>query len=172
VSVDTDTSPSPRQETPKRGGKPGYILRVVLLPLVIGILISCAILLVPPAGWTTSDITTGNAPGYPDLQVRQYDSSPSNTIQVVAASASLQPNWKVKGTDTARGTVQIEAHPALPIFTEDMTVTVTPTGPDNDYSQVTIRSHSRFGVGDLGANARNIRALQTTMDDKLPRLSP
>ena len=51
------------------------------------------------------------------------------------------------------------------LFTDDLTVTVSPEGNN---SRVVIRSHSRVGRADLGMNARHIRKLQAAMDDKLP----
>ena len=159
----------------KTGRKPlPFFLRVVLLPALIGALIMTAILYVPKAGWTTNDVTTSQNLDYPDLQDRRYDSSPLNTVRVIAATASTLPNWKVisKGEDTS--VVRIEARAQLFLFTDDITVSVVPIGRNSDASKdsslVTIRSRSQVGQGDLGANARHIRDLQSAMDDKLPRL--
>ncbi|MBC8137449.1 MAG: DUF1499 domain-containing protein [Fibrella sp.] len=147
-----------------------FWVRAVILPALIGALAATAILYVPRAGWVSNDVTTGAHPGYPDLQSRKYDSSPSNTLRFASAAASGIRNWKVTNRDETKGTLHAEVRTAIPLFTDDVSVTVTPTGRDNDSSLVTIHSWSRVGRGDLGENARHIRALQAAMDEKLPRL--
>lgn len=156
----TEPVPSPSRLTA------GRFLRFVLLPALLGATITGAVLLVPLSGWTTNDVTTGIHMGYPDLQPRIYDASVSNTTQFASAAATRQKGWKVLRTEPEKGNVEVEV-PSGP-FTDDLTVTITPEG---EGSRVVIRSRSRVGIGDLGANARHIRTLQTAMDDKLPRLA-
>jgi uncharacterized protein (DUF1499 family) len=135
--------------------------------LLIGIAAAAAIVLIPRAWLTANDVTTGAAPAYPDLRDRLYDMPPDQTLQVAAAVAGRIPRWKVVSTDRAGGVVHVEIRTALPFFTDDLTVHVHPEGRN---SRVTIRSRSRVGRGDLGENARHIRALQAAMDSKLPQV--
>ena len=144
----------------------GRMLKSILLPGLVGTAISCAGLFVPPAGWLTNDVTTGKHTGYPDLQPRNYNATVSNTTLFVADAASRKLGWKVTRTEPDKGSVVVRV-PSGP-FTDDLSVTVTAEG---EGSRVVVRSHSRVGFGDLGANARHIRALQAAMDDKLPRLA-
>lgn len=140
----------------------------ILSGLVIAIgWLAAALLYVPSAGWSTNDVTTGQHPGYPDLQPRRYDAPPEMAVQFAAAAASRIPRWKVVKTDLETLTVHTEVRTALPLFTDDVTVTVL---PDGDASKVIVRSRSRVGGGDLGENARHIRALQKEMDKRLPLL--
>lgn len=162
--------PSPVKSTETGSEKKHFWLRSILLPMLLGASVTTAIFIVPAAGWLSNDVTTGQHRGYPDIQPRKYDSSPTNTLQFAAAAATSLPNWKVIKRDETKGTIQIEVRTAIPIFTDDLTVLVAPTGANGDSSLVTIRSKSRVGKGDLGSNARHIRALQAAMDDKLPRL--
>lgn len=144
-----------------------------VLLAVIAALAATLLLFVVPRPWlTSSDVTTGAHPGYPDLQPRRYDFPPDQTLLFVGSAAARLPRWRVVRTDVPTGTVQIEVKTPLGLFTDDMTVHVTLTGPDGNSSLVTIRSRSRVGRADLGENARHIRALQAAMDDKLPRLDP
>jgi uncharacterized protein (DUF1499 family) len=152
------------------GNKRQFWVRYVVLPALTGALVTTAILYVPPAGWGSNDVTTGAHPGYPDLRPISYDSSPRNTLQFAAAAASSLRNWKVVKRDESEGSLHAEVRTALPLFIDDVTATVTPTGKDGNSSLVTIRSRSRVGTGDLGENARHIKALQAAMDAKLPRL--
>lgn len=162
MSADVTASNSTKRRNP--------FLRLVLLPALIGVLISLAVLYVPPAGWLSNDVTTGKHSGYPDLQPRRYDSALNNTTILASAAAATLRNWKVVETAPDRGLVRIEVRDALLVFKDDVTVTITPTGTNGDSSEVVIRSHSRIPWGDLGENARHIRALQAAMDDKLPPL--
>ena len=129
-------------------------------------------LLVPRAWRTTNDVTTGRSPEYPDLQDRHYAAPPSDTLAAARDAARHIRRWRVADTDPAVRTVRVEIGTAIPLFTDDLTVHVTPEGADGKRSRVTIRSRSRVGRGDLGENARHIRALQRAMDARLPRLTP
>lgn len=157
-----NTTPPPKRTAP-------LWLRYVLIAL-FGAILSTAFLYVPGAGWMSNDVETGRSDGYPDLETRRYDSSPENTLTYAAAAASGLRGWKVTRRDTDAGKLTIEVRTALPFFTDDVTVSVTPTGAGGNSSEVNIRSKSRVGRGDLGENARHIRALQKAMDERLPRL--
>jgi uncharacterized protein (DUF1499 family) len=164
TDVERDVKPA------KSGGeKRKFWVRSVLLPAIAGALATTALVYIPAAGWGSNDVTTGAHPGYPDLRPIQYDSSPAHTLQFAAAAASMIRNWKVTSRDESAGILLAEVRTAIPVFTDDVTVSVTPAGPDGDSSLVTIRSRSRVGRADLGENARHIRALQSAMDAKLPR---
>ena len=160
-SVSEDTTPPPKRAAPW--------LRYLLLAL-LGAALSTAFLYVPGAGWTTNDVSTGDPNGYPDLTPRTYDSSPENTLTYAAAAASGLRGWRVTRRDTDALKLYIEVRTAIPLFTDDVTVSVSPAGARGDSSRVSIRSKSRVGRGDLGENARHVRALQAAMDKRLPAL--
>ena len=127
-----------------------------------------AVLLIPRAGWNTNDITTGDGT-YPDLTTRRYDAPPDMVAAFAAQAATRLLKWRVVDTDTQAGRVTLEVPVAGGIFTDDVTVSSV---PDGQMTRAVIRSHSRLGRGDLGVNARHIRALQAVMDDKLPAAPP
>ncbi len=106
---------------------------------------------------TTNDSTMGSVYAAPAAHV---------FAQTEAACRAL-PRWTVTKTDAAAGTLTAEVRTAFGGFTDDLTVLVVPNGPDA--ARVTVRSRSRVGRGDLGENARHIRALQKVMDERLPR---
>lgn len=142
-------------------------LRRARVPLLLaGIAAVIGGALVPRAWLTSNDVTTGDAPGYPDLRDRLYDMPTAQTLQVAAAVAARIPRWKVVSTDRAERVVHVEVRTAIPLYTDDLTVHVHPEGRN---SRVTIRSRSRVGRGDLGENARHIRALLAALDSKLPQ---
>ena len=145
--------------------RPSRVTRIVRIGLSLALLVFFAA--VPRAWLSTNDVTTGKSPEYPDLQDRRYDFPPDETVAVADQVARRIPRWQVVSTDKARRTVQVLITTAFGGFKDDMTILILPEGKN---SRVTIRSHSRIGRSDLGENARHIRALQSAMDTKLPRL--
>ncbi len=75
-------------------------------------------------------------------------------VQAVAAS---MPGWTVVATDAAQGRLEAVAESRLFGFRDDVVVRVRPVGAG---SRVDLRSKSREGKGDLGANAARIRAFR------------
>ncbi|GAB4462367.1 MAG: hypothetical protein OHK0029_29080 [Armatimonadaceae bacterium] len=146
---------------------------MVILAALIGLSaagIFAAVQMVPPAGWSSNDVTTGKHPGYPDLHPHRYDMSVNHTT-IFAAEAARRLGWEVTRTDPQAGIVEAVVTVKPIPFKDDVTVTVTPDDTSGGkYTMVTIHSRSRVGSGDLGENARHIRALQAAMDDKLPRV--
>ena len=88
----------------------------------------------------------------------------SMTVEALREAAGGVPRWKVVRSDRAARRVDVEVRTALFGFVDDLTATVEPAG---DGSRVIIRSRSRVGRGDLGENARHIKALQRRMDRML-----
>ena len=143
--------------------------RTKILQAAIGLFIlwtvAAAVLFVPLPGWTSADVETGRHPGYPELQPRIYDMRPENTVQFAQAAIGRLSGWHMVKADPAARTVEATA-PGFPA-PSDVHISVNISGAN---SLVMIRSRSRFGFADLGANARHIRALQAAMDEKLPRV--
>ncbi len=118
-----------------------------------------AFFLVPRAWLTRNDVTTG----------RVYAAPATRVFAEAEAACRALPRWTVTETNAATGTLTAEVRTAFGGFTDDLTVTIVPVSPNEDRARVTIRSRSRIGRGDLGENARHIRALQKAMDARLPR---
>ncbi len=145
------------------------IFRVVLPVLLVAAL---GAYFVMPAAWrTVRDVTTGATGAYPDLQPHVYDMGPDQIVILTSAVASRLPGWRVVRTDRATGVMTAQVAGPLGMSSE-VTARVEPQSPD--VSRVVIRSRSISGVGpgDWGVNARNIRALQSALDDKLPVARP
>lgn len=156
---------------PDAKGKSSVAWRKVALFLLVSLVIlpgiAFAILYVPAAGWTSNEVTTGKHPGYPDLVPHVYDMSVANTT-MFAAEAARRSGWTVKRTDPQTGEMEAAATIVPALSESDVRVTVRPAPNNPRHSVVTVHAKSRLGGGDLGANARHIRALQAAMDDKLP----
>lgn len=117
-------------------------------------------------GGTPTSITTGDGK-YSDLTPRVYDAPPAMVAAFTKEATTRLLGWRVQqgGGDTNQVSVEVPSG----LFTDDLTVTVSPEGNN---SRVVIRSHSRQGPADFGRNARHIRQLQAAMDDKLPAANP
>jgi uncharacterized protein (DUF1499 family) len=61
--------------------------------------------------------------------------------------------------------IKTGATPPVFRFKDDVTVTIAREG---DATVVNVRSHSRIGKGDLGANARRIRLFQADLARRVP----
>jgi uncharacterized protein (DUF1499 family) len=113
-----------------------------------------------------NDVTTGATPEYPDLQPQRFK-QPFDKVFEAATGAAQAMGWEMRETDQAQGIIEaIAAPPLLKFlrFKDDVTVTITHEG---DATVVNVRSKSHLGKGDLGTNARRIRAFQAELAKRL-----
>ena len=108
---------------------------------------------------TINDVTTGETPQYADLQPQRFSAPPDRVFDAALASAQAL-GWEVTGRDREQREIQAVATTPVFRFKDDVAVTVI---PEADGSTVKVRSHSRIGKGDLGANARRIRRFQAEL---------
>jgi len=91
---------------------------------------------------------------YPDIE--SLDSSLSATEAFdTALSVVNDMGWEVLAQDKATGIIEAVDTTAIMAFKDDVVIRVTEAG---DGSVIDLRSVSRVGVSDLGANAKRIRA--------------
>ncbi len=103
----------------------------------------------------TNDVRTEASPAWPDLQPLDLALDPPTAWAVALEAARAMPRWRVVQADPGGGSIRAEATTPLLRFTDDVDVRVMP-GPVG--SRIDVRSASRVGVTDFGANARRIRA--------------
>ena len=94
--------------------------------------------------------------GYPDLAPIQVAMPPAEALARVA-SLFQSYGWEVVQTDPVSKTLVGTDTSKLFRFVDDIVVRVTPVGSG---SVVDVRSKSRVGRGDMGANAARIRKLR------------
>lgn len=94
---------------------------------------------------------------YPDIESLTLVMPVGRATEVVAAAASKQ-GLRVVRTSIADGSVEAVAESFWFGFKDDVAIRVRP-GADGVSSIVDIRSTSRVGVSDLGANAKRVRRL-------------
>ncbi|MEZ4216238.1 MAG: DUF1499 domain-containing protein [Myxococcota bacterium] len=91
---------------------------------------------------------------YPDLHPHVVGASPDEAFDR-AASAANALGWDVTRADEAAGVLEARDTTAIFRFVDDVVVRVR---PHEQGAVVDVRSKSRDGRGDLGANAARIRA--------------
>jgi uncharacterized protein (DUF1499 family) len=94
--------------------------------------------------------------GYPDLGSIVVASSPGDTLDRVAVLVE-EFGWQQTERDDASGRLEATDTSAVFLFVDDIVVRVRPQAGG---SIVDVRSKSREGRGDLGANAARIRRLR------------
>jgi uncharacterized protein (DUF1499 family) len=104
--------------------------------------------------------------GYPDIAPLDLE-VPSRVAYDAALALVTKRKWAIsdaRAPTLARRDGVIEATARSPImgFRDDVVIRITPM---NQSSRVDVRSASRFGAHDLGANASRIRSLLEDIDD-------
>jgi uncharacterized protein (DUF1499 family) len=99
---------------------------------------------------------------YPDLAPIRVASSPMQALEL-ARETARSLGWEVIAVDTGAGTLQARETTKIFLFVDDVVVRVRPDASGS--AIVDLRSKSRVGRGDLGANAARIRRFA----EKLPR---
>ena len=100
------------------------------------------------------EIAAKQRAAYPDIVPLELSLSPAEAFQA-ALSAARGLDWQVAAADKQSGRIEATATTFWFGFKDDLVVRVVPTPKG---SRIDIRSVSRVGKSDLGANARRIRA--------------
>ena len=89
---------------------------------------------------------------YPGIKSLVVKTPPGETVQR-AIDAARALGWEIVASDAAAGRIEATATTAWWGFKDDVVVRVRPEGTG---SRVDVRSVSRVGVSDLGANAKRV----------------
>ena len=112
---------------------------------------------------TINDVRTGTTPEYPELRSQSF-ALPQDRVYAAALAVGQGMGWEVTAQSAEKGEILAVATTAVFRFKDDVTLNVS---RDTDSTVVNMRSHSRIGKGDLGANARRIRDFQTELAKRL-----
>jgi len=93
--------------------------------------------------------------GYPDLAPIDLSLPPAQAFTVAKSVAEKMPGWNVTNADADAGRIEATATSRIFHFVDDVVIRVQ---PDGEGSRIDLRSRSRVGQSDLGANAARIRA--------------
>ena len=121
----------------------------------------------PPAFVAALDANPGRDMGYPpgfaeqqatyQLSSLSVDDPPPVAFDRVRAALAGMPRMEIIGEDKAAGRIEATETSRLFRFADDVVVRIRPN--DAGGSRIDVRSKSRVGQGDLGANANRIRTL-------------
>lgn len=101
--------------------------------------------------------------GYPDLAPLTVAASPDKVFAAAEAAARAM-GWEIVAVVPAEGRLEATATTRWFGFKDDLVVRVVPAGTG---SRVDVRSKSRVGQSDLGANAARIRAFLAALAARL-----
>jgi len=112
---------------------------------------------------TINDVRTGATPEYPELQPQRF-TKPFDQVFAAAAATAREMDFAVAAQSSEKGEILAVATTRVLRFKDDVTITL---GREGQAVSVNVRSRSRIGKGDLGANARRIRDFQARLAEKL-----
>lgn len=104
------------------------------------------------AGLTIAD---AQAKAYPNVKPLKLPTAPAAAF-AAAEKAVLSQGLKIGSKDAGSGTIEAVAESFWFGFKDDVIVRITPDGTG---SRVDVRSISRVGLSDLGANAKRVEAI-------------
>jgi uncharacterized protein (DUF1499 family) len=137
------------------------------VPLIFGLagFTAIAILIWAVRSWPVINIVeTGRTPEYPDIQPRQYQTSPDRVFDAALHAVDRLPRWTLISYQNERGEIRAEARTRMLRFVDDIIIHVVAR---DAATVVEVRSASRIGRGDFGQNARNIRAFFGELERQL-----
>jgi uncharacterized protein (DUF1499 family) len=105
------------------------------------------------------DVLEAQREGYPDLAPLMVPETPAESFARAQRVAASLPGWQVVEADPASGMLRATATSRVFRFVDDVVIRVQPEGTG---SRIDMRSRSRMGAGDLGANAARVRLFQET----------
>ena len=140
ISTDTENPPAFVAITARRAGAPN------------------------PAAYDGPEVAAQQKKGYPDLGPVTLPAPPGRVFTAVEAAARGR-GWEIVAVVPAEGRLEATATTSWFGFKDDVVVRVTPAGTG---SRVDMRSKSRVGRSDLGANAKRIRAFLAELSGRLP----
>lgn len=97
---------------------------------------------------------------YPDVQAILLPEPPGVVFDQALAVAQTMPNWEVVVADKAAGRIEAVATSSIFRFRDDLSIRLRSEGGG---TRMDIRSRSRVGRSDLGANAARILAYEESL---------
>jgi len=107
-----------------------------------------------PGTYGGPDVAQAQAGAYPDLRAHRMNAAPADAFKR-ALQAAREMGWEIVAEDAAAGRIEATDTTFWFGFRDDVVIRVEADGAG---SRIDVRSVSRVGRGDVGANARRIRA--------------
>ncbi|MEE4295302.1 MAG: DUF1499 domain-containing protein [Wenzhouxiangella sp.] len=115
-----------------------------------------------PPEYQGEEIASQQREAYPEIQPLTIDAYPAIVFDH-ALEAARGLGWEIVAADPERGIIEATDTTFWFGFKDDVVVRVS---ADGDGSRVDMRSKSRVGLSDVGANAARIRAFVVNLDDR------
>lgn len=158
----------------------GAILQVVFFLLLVGVsLLAAGIImnrlpLTEPPGLLTRLSTylntnvaeTSEDSPFPELHLSRYKAPPELLFDVVSRTVKGL-GWETTTLDADKKEIQAIVTSKMLRFKDDVTIRIQPAQPSG--SSLWVRSVSRVGKGDLGANTRHVLSLVQAVNATVPR---
>jgi hypothetical protein len=112
-----------------------------------------------PPGYAGEEVASLQREAYPDIRSYRLDAG-ADIAFARALAAARKMGWEIVAADPAAGRIEATATTFWYGFKDDVVVRV---GADNGGSVIDVRSKSRVGRSDLGANASRIRTYLETI---------
>lgn len=167
------------------------LLASAVVPLAAGLAVLAAILLPDESTSRVYDVATdlGDPPAFRtgpaaplpfpaearaaqpgahgDLRPLRFKVSPQIAFDAALTVAAEMPGWSILTENRSQGTIQAVARTSLFRFEDDVAIRIR---AQDGRAVVDIRSRSRVGEGDRGANAARIRAYGAALTARLATL--
>jgi hypothetical protein len=114
---------------------------------------------------TTNVAETSEHSPFPELRTRRYE-APAGLLFDVARRAAQHLGWEVTLLDAEKREIRAIVKTRVWKFKDDVTIQTPPAQPSGSW--LIVRSASRVGKGDLGANTRHILDLVQAVDAMVP----
>jgi uncharacterized protein (DUF1499 family) len=118
---------------------------------------------VSPAAYDGPAAAAQQRRAYPDVQPLIVNAPASRAFEQ-AVEVARDGGWEVIAADREAGRIEAVATTPWFGFKDDVVIRVRPQGAA---ARVDMRSKSRVGVGDLGANARRIQLFVSTLQNRM-----
>ena len=116
-----------------------------------------------PATYGGPAVAAQQREGYPDIAPADYPVETETAFEA-AVAAARDLGWTVVAMNEAGGRIEAIDRTFWFGFTDDIVIRIRPTDAG---SRIDVRSVSRVGVSDVGANAARIRAFLAQLDEKM-----
>jgi len=110
-----------------------------------------------------ADLAELQAQAYPDLTTLEIDMQPGKVYEA-ALETAREMGWEIVASNPEAGMIEATATTRVMNFKDDVAIRVTERG---EGAAVDMRSVSRVGISDMGANANRIRTYLHTLKVKL-----
>jgi uncharacterized protein (DUF1499 family) len=114
-----------------------------------------------------NDVTTGRSAEYPGLKPLVVTHGTSEVLEVASQVAQSTPGWRNVVLDSDGQRLSAEAVSRVNKYVDDLTIWLE---ENEGVRALYVRSKSRVGKGDLGANARRISRFLNRVRQELAQI--